>query len=290
MPNTSTFAERQKQLTINSIAIAGVPFDAHSSFMQGPALAPPLIEQAFHSPSANYYSESLRLLYPHERVVWVGNMPVTEYEDIAKGADQILTTGSRLLGIGGDHSISYPLIRAAHHRFGPLTILHLDAHTDLYDVFEGNRYSHACPFARVLEDGLASRLIQVGIRTLTPDHRHRADQHGVEMYEMKNWKGTVDFKLEGPVYLSLDLDVLEPGLAPGLSHHEPGGMTVREVLSIIQGIPPVLVGADIVEYNPLRDRDHLTAMIAAKCLKEILDRMLHSLPAAEKGWITANDK
>lgn len=270
----STFSQQLAQLAPEKIAVAGIPFDAYSSYMRGPALAPPLIVDAFHSPSANCYTESLRPLDDHPQLVWMGNAPVAGYSDILPQAQRILQTGARLLALGGDHSVSYPLLKATAAHHPNLTILHLDAHTDLYESFAGNPYSHACPFARVLEDGLVGRLVQVGIRTLTPPHRQLADKYGVEIIEMKDWQGQTDFQLTGPVYLSLDLDVLEPGLAPGLSHHEPGGMTVREVLSIIQHIDAPLVGADIVEYNPLRDRDGVTAMIAAKCMKEVLDRML----------------
>lgn len=101
-----------------------------------------------------------------------------------------------------------------------------------------------------------------------------AGKYGVEIIEMKDWRGQTDFDLQEPLYVSLDLNVLEPGLAPGLSHYEPGGMTVRELLSIIQAIEVPIIGADIVEYNPLRDREGVTAMIAAKCMKELLDKML----------------
>jgi arginase len=269
-----TYLEQLQKLGPGHIAIGGVPFDAYSSFMRGPALAPPLIVDAYHSDSANYYTESLQLLDAHPDLVWLGDIPIGAYEDIDEQAERILHRGPKLLALGGDHSITYPLIKATAKRHSGLTILHLDAHTDMYDSFEGNRYSHACPFARILENGLVKRLVQVGVRTMIPEHRDMADKYGVEIIEMKDWRGQTDFLLEEPLYVSLDLDVLEPGLAPGLSHYEPGGMTVREVLSIIQAINVPVVGADIVEYNPLRDREGLTAMIAAKCMKELLDKML----------------
>jgi len=270
----STFSQKLTQLDSGKIGVAGIPFDAYSSYMRGPALAPSLIMDAFRSPSANCYTESLTSLHDHSQLVWLDEAPIAEYADILPQVERILMTDARLLALGGDHSVSYPLVKATAAHHPGLTVLHLDAHTDLYESFAGNPFSHACPFARILEDGLVKRLVQVGIRTLTPDHRELADRYGVEIIEMKDWQGQTDFQLEGPVYMSLDLDVLEPGMAPGLSHHEPGGMTVREVLSIIQQIKVPLVGADIVEYNPLRDRDGITAMIAAKCMKEVLDRML----------------
>jgi arginase family enzyme len=125
-----------------------------------------------------------------------------------------------------------------------------------------------------MEEGLAERLVQVGIRTMVPHQREQAERFGVEVIEMRNWKEGLDFKIEGPLYLSLDMDVFDPGFAPGVSHHEPGGMTPRDVLKIIQNIDAKLVGADIVEYNPERDPIGITGMLAAKLYKEILAYML----------------
>jgi arginase family enzyme len=159
-------------------------------------------------------------------------------------------------------------------------VLHLDAHADLYEDFEGDRYSHACPFARVMEEGLAGRLVQVGIRTLNRHQRAQADRYGVEVIDMRAWSAGVRPELGGPVYLSLDLDALDPAFAPGVSHWEPGGLSVREVITLIQGIGGRLVGADIVEYNPARDPTGVTAAVAAKLVKEIASRMVED-PAAD---------
>jgi len=153
-------------------------------------------------------------------------------------------------------------------------ILQLDAHPDLYDELDGNRYSHACPFARIMEDELATRLVQVGIRTMTPHQREQAKRFGVEVVEMRNWHSGMAFRFEDPVYISLDMDCLDPAFAPGVSHHEPGGFSTRDVLEIIQGLRGNIVGADIVEFNPERDPGGVTAMVAAKFLKELLARML----------------
>jgi arginase family enzyme len=151
-----------------------------------------------------------------------------------------------------------------------LTLLHLDAHPDLYDVFEGSRNSHACPFARIMEESLASRMMSVGIRAANPHQREQAERFGVEtVFAGEDWRPAVA-SLEPPVYLSIDLDVLDPAFAPGLSHPEPGGLSVREVIELIQALPHAPVGADLVELNPDRDLNNLTAMVAAKLLKEIL--------------------
>jgi arginase family enzyme len=124
-----------------------------------------------------------------------------------------------------------------------------------------------------MEGGLVQRLVQVGIRTLNPHQREQARRFGVGVLEMKDWRGELP-ALEGPLYLSLDLDVLDPAFAPGVSHHEPGGLSVREVLRIPQGLEVSLVGADIVELNPFRDVAGVTAKVATKLYKELVAQML----------------
>ena len=181
-----------------------------------------------------------------------------------------------MLLLGGDHSVTHPILRAYGAGPRPLTVLHLDAHPDLYDELDGNRYSHACPFARVMEEGLCDRLVQVGIRTATPHQRQQAERFGVTTIEMRDWTPETALPIDGPCYVSLDLDVLDPAYAPGVSHHEPGGMSVRDVLGVLDRIPGPIVGADIVEYNPTRDLNGATAMVAAKFVKELLARMIRS--------------
>jgi arginase len=186
---------------------------------------------------------------------------------------QLLTGGWRPLALGGDHSVTYPILRAVAQRHPDLTILHIDAHSDLYDEFDGDRFSHACPFARIMEDRLARRLIQVGIRTMNPHQHDQARRFGVEVIDMRAWLSGVRPRAEGEIYLSLDLDALDPAFAPGVAHHEPGGLSVREVIALIQDIRGELVGADVVEYNPRRDVNGVTATVAAKLVKEIAGRM-----------------
>jgi arginase family enzyme len=129
---------------------------------------------------------------------------------------------------------------------------------------------------RILEMGLAKRLIQVGIRTMNTHNREQAKKYGVEVVDMKDWNDSIRFKIDGPAYLSFDLDAIDPGFAPGLSHHEPGGFTTRQAISIIHNLEPKFVGADIVELNPTRDVNGVTAMLAAKLFKEMLDLLLRS--------------
>jgi agmatinase len=198
---------------------------------------------------------------------------------IQAGIADILKKGWRPLSLGGDHSVTYPILRAVHGVYPQLTILDLDAHPDLYEEFEGDRYSHACPFARVLEERLATRVVQVGIRTMTGHQRDQAARFKVEIIDMRAWASGVRPHLEGPVYLSVDLDGLDPAYAPGVSHREPGGLTVRDVLGLIQTSAGTLVGADIVEFNPLQDATDLTAKVAAKLIKEIASRMIREAVA-----------
>ncbi len=269
------FYERLPLLQAGMLAITSVPFDAYSSYMRGPAEAPARIWEAFRSDSANTYAENGLDIGDHPRVLDVGPVPWSDYHDIGSHVGRLLEKDVRVLSLGGDHSVSYPILRAFARRYPDLTVLQLDAHGDLYDEFEGMRYSHACPFARIMEEGLARRLVQVGIRTLTDHQREQAERFGVEVHELR-YGLPAHLELEGPLYLSLDLDVLDPAFAPGLSHYEPGGLSVREVIGIIQGIEAPLVGADIVEYNPRRDLNGMTAMVAAKLMREVAGKMLET--------------
>jgi arginase len=257
--------------------LLGVPWDGSSSYLRGPAAAPPLIRRALESPSSNSWSESLVDLGAAGVMDDAGDLELSMDDPkaaIEQGARDILASGGRPISLGGDHSITYPLLRAMRSTHPRLTILHIDAHADLYDEFEGDRYSHACPFARIMEEKLADRLVQVGIRTLNAHQRAQAKRFKVEVIDMRAWVAGTRPAVDGPVYLSLDLDALDPAYAPGVSHWEPGGLSVREVITVVQGIGGTLVGADVVEYNPVRDPTGITAMVAAKLVKEIASRMI----------------
>lgn len=266
-------------LNKSDVALIGIMSDANSSYMSGAALAPDLIRESLHCESSNRYSEHGIDLASHPRFLDVGNREIeadpTSFMQIEGHIAEILEQDALPLVLGGDHSITYPVMRAINRVYGPVNILHFDAHPDLYDDFEGNPYSHASPFARVMEEGLAGRLVQVGIRTLSQHLREQVARFGVEVHEMWNLDiESVGRDFDGPVYLSIDLDALDPAYAPGVSHHEPGGMSVRDVLGIIQQLPNEIVGADIVEYNPTRDINGMTGMVAAKILKEVAGKML----------------
>ena len=267
------------------IALAGIPWDENSSFLRGPSEAPPLIRAALYSDASEVRSES-GLDFPPEIMIDAGDVPALNGQAMREAIEQfigaLLARGLRPLSLGGDHAVTYPILRAFHHQYPSLTILQFDAHTDLYDTFQGNRYSHACPFARIMEEGLATRLVQVGVRTLNPHQRAQAARFGVELVEMKDWRAGRELALTGPVYLSFDLDALDPAFAPGVSHQEPGGFTTREVIDALLALKADVVGADLVEYNPRRDVGDLTANLAAKLVKEIASLMFGPRSGSER--------
>jgi agmatinase len=256
--------------------LLGLPYDASSSFQRGSAAGPPLIRQALHSPAGNSFTE---LGADWSQLADAGDLampadPAAARVAIQSGVAASLAAGFRPICLGGDHSITYPIMRAIATPHAPVTILHIDAHGDLYDEFEGDRFSHACPFARIMEERLCARLVQVGIRTLTPHQRDQIARFGVETIEMQHFAGGARPHIEGPVYVSIDIDGLDPAFAPGVSHREPGGLSVRDVLTIIHGLEGPIVGADVVEFNPSQDLGGVTASVAAKITREIAGTML----------------
>ncbi len=285
MPTLRRIMKNRRMTSASSsrprIALAGIPWDENSSFLRGASEAPPLIRSALFSKASDLRSES-GIDFPPEILTDAGDVPALSgramHEAIEEFIGALLARELRPLSLGGDHAVTYPILRAFRRKFPRLTILQFDAHSDLYDVYEGNRYSHACPFARIMEEGLATRLVQVGLRTLDPHQRAQAARFGVEMVEMKDWRAGRELDLAGPVYLSFDLDALDPAFAPGVSHQEPGGFSTREVIDVLLALRADVVGADLVEFNPRRDVGDLTANVAAKLVKEIAGLMFRSVP------------
>ncbi|MFW2375237.1 MAG: agmatinase [Cellulophaga baltica] len=258
---------------MNKIIIQGIKFDDKSSYEKGPRLAPPIIREVLNCGSANMYTENL-ITIENDAIEDKGDFEISDYFDIEKITKKHLKTGAKILSLGGDHSITFPIIKAHHEKYPKLDILHIDAHCDLYNDYEGDSYSHACPFARIMENGFAVKLVQVGIRTLNPHQAEQADKFKVEIHQMKDLDLNKIPKFKNPLYISLDMDGFDPAYAPGVSHHEPGGLTSRQVINLIQSIDTEVIGADIVEYNPPKDFQKMTAFLAAKMMKEILGKML----------------
>ncbi len=274
-----------------SVTLLGLPWDGSSSFQRGAAEAPARIREALNSASSNTWNERGDDVSTPSMLTDAGDLMLPDDAAAARaaieeGVREVLESGAKPLLLGGDHSVTYPVLRAFASRLSPLTVIHLDAHGDLYDEYPlpaarstdaastatGDRYSHACPFARIMEERLAARLLQVGVRTLTAHQRSQAAKFGVEILGAERWREALPLiaRAKAPIYLSLDLDVLEPMLAPGVSHPEPGGLTIRDVLEVFSAFRVSLAGADIVEYNPRNDFRDLTARVAAKFVKELV--------------------
>lgn len=325
------------------LVLLGVPWDASSSYLRGAAAGPPAIREALWSPSTNSSTELGIVVEPSTLddagdLSLPANDPAAARVAIEDAVRAIRESGGVPIVLGGDHSITYPVLRA-YRESVPASVLHLDAHGDLYDSFPAfalprfgaagsafapprfaeagahpgdtadgsaatapsrdrlgdhlagtdsagaspgpavrlrevpgvvDRYSHACPFARVMEDRLTGRLVQVGIRTATAHLRAQAVRFGVQVYGMERWRDAPVEALQGPLYVSLDLDGLDPAFAPGVAHPEPGGLSTREVVDLLHRIRAPIAGADIVELNPSQDVRDLTARVAAKLLKELV--------------------
>ena len=259
------------------LSLLGIPFDENSSFLKGSAKAPQKIIKAFYSDASNAFSENgfnckdKKIKILDEIKLPSGELAI---EEIRNKAQNELEKGNNLISIGGDHSITFPLIQAHSTQNKTLNILHFDAHPDLYDNFENNPFSHASPFARIMENNLVKRLVQVGVRTLNDHQREQVNKFGVEVIEMKDFNSDLSFEFTGPVYISLDIDGLDPAFAPGVSHPEPGGLTTRNIINIIHSLKGDVIGGDIVEYNPIKDINDMTAITAAKLLKEIIGKIM----------------
>lgn len=257
------------------IGIIGIPFDEKSSFLRGPAMAPEQIRKVLNDGSSNFLTENGQVVEEGNQFIDHGDISVNNYlEDIELGISNALEKTDKLISLGGDHSVAYPIIRAFSKKYPDLSILQFDAHTDLYHDFEGDPYSHACPFARIMEEKLVKKLHQVGIRVVSDHQLDQQKKFDVEIITMRDFYSGKKPQPMGPLYISFDLDVFDPGFAPGISHHEPGGMSPREAIELILELDVPLVGADIVEYNPSRDHHGMTAMVAAKLLKELIGKMI----------------
>jgi arginase len=260
------------------LALLGIPNDDNSSYLKGASEAPPLIRRELLCDAYSSWSETGFDLGEPQRLVDHGDIdfdPASDsWERIESEVDRALAEGHPLICLGGDHAITHPILRAVRLRHPRLTILHIDAHPDIYHAYQGNPRSHASPFARIMEERLADRLIQVGLRTINDHHREQFERFGVEVIEPRHWGDDIGRGITTPVYISMDIDALDPAFAPGVSHREPGGLSTRQVIDLLHTIDQPIVAADIVEYNPRCDVANVTALVAAKLVKEIGGMML----------------
>src|SRR4051812_31698986 len=252
-------AMRESRVTVRLI---GLPTHSHSSFLRGPAMAPAAIRAALWSEHGNAAAECGLELGSDILVEDIGDLPLEEVaedvERIRSAAEQAARDDVTPLFLGGDHMVTNPIVEGICAARGPINILHFDAHPDLYEDFGGDPLSHASPFARIMERGDAKRLVQVGIRTSNPHCRDQVQTYGVELVKMRDFSPDRVPIPDRPLYISIDLDALDPAFAPGVSHHEPGGLSVRDILAVLHRVRAPIVGSDVVEYNPSRDVNGVT--------------------------------
>lgn len=260
-----------------TVTLLGLPTDRNSSFLRGPAKAPAAIRAAMASDMGHLVARNGVDAGDPAVMRRAEDLPLAEteadHEVIIAGAARAFEAGPALF-LGGDHYVAWPVLAGLKAAGRPAPhIVHFDAHPDLYPEYDGNRFSHASPFARIMEAGLAASLTQVGVRASNAIQDAQTRRFGVRSFPAERWAEAIAALPQGDVYVSFDLDGLDPAFAPGVSHHEPGGLSVREALAVIDAIPGRLIGADLVEYNPDRDLNGMTAAVCVKLVKELAGRL-----------------
>jgi agmatinase len=296
----STFARlpRRDQVDRCDIAIVGVPFDAGTTYRPGARFGPIAVRTA--SRALRSYHPVLDVMpFQSQQVADAGDITANPFDiaeaigQIESGARELLQGAEHFIAIGGDHTIALPLLRAVRERWGPVALLHFDAHLDTWDTYFGARYTHGTPFRRAWEEGLLleDHSIHVGIRGPLFDRDDLVDDERmgfriVSAMELESTGvaevvGRVRERLgDAPVYVSIDIDVLDPAAAPGTGTPEAGGLTSRELLGILRGLAGAnLVAADVVEVAPAYDHAEITATAASHVVYELVSLMARSRTA-----------
>jgi agmatinase len=207
---------------------------------------------------------------------------------IQRFAESFFAGGKVPFFAGGDHAVTIPVARALAALRRAVHVVQFDAHPDLYEEYEGDRESHACVGARILEMAHVASLTQIGIRTMNAPQRQTARRysHRLHLLEAREIAGEIPVPAHIPrgadVYITLDVDVFDPAFAPGVSHPVPAGLAPRAVMNLLQRWPWNLVGMDVVELNPRFDQGQRTAVLAARLLLEGMGRALCPAHPAEK--------
>lgn len=270
-----------KQTDEFQFAILGIPFDEKSCYMKGVSRGPQAIREASTGKAINAWTESGVNLEEETNIVDLGDLDVSgSFWDVFARTEhkvqEILKQDAVPILLGGDHSLTYPIVKAFASKYERLDILHFDAHPDLYEELYGDRYSHACPFARIIEEELIANLTQVGIRAATGEQKEFAVKNGIRMIEMKDIDKALTLDFDNPLYISFDVDSLDPAFAPGVSHHEAGGLSTRQVINMLHALKGSIVGLDVVEVNPDRDPVGITAAAAVKVIMEVIGKIVAS--------------
>jgi agmatinase len=296
-PPTFALLPRRDEVSRCDVAVAGVPFDSGTSYRPGARFGPSAVRQG---------SRLLRPWHPALEVSPLAGQQVADAGDIAcnpfdiaeavaqieAAATGLLDGAGHLLAIGGDHTIAYPLLRATRQRFGPPALVHFDAHLDTWQTYFGAPLTHGTPFRRAAEEGLFAEghSMHVGIRG--PLYTRRDLEEDAELgfgivpameIERTGIDGAVarirERAGDRPLYISIDIDVLDPAHAPGTGTPEAGGLTSRELLGILRGLAGMaVVGADVVEVAPAYDHAEMTTVAAAHVCFELLALMLLGRP------------
>ncbi len=273
------------------VAILGVPFDAGTSYRPGARFGPQAIRQASRHLRTQYHPAYDVEPFMQQQVADAGDVACNPY-NIAEAIEQIQAAATELLGqvggivsLGGDHTIAVPLLRAVHHHNGPVALVHFDAHLDTWDTYFGAPYTHGTPFRRAAEEGLFldDASMHVGIRgpLFSREDLQKDAELGFKVVHCDEFQtGGVDSVVarirervaDHPLYLSIDIDVLDPAHAPGTGTPEIAGMTTREMVGVLRGLAGLnIASADIVEVAPAYDHAELTSLAAATIAFELLN-------------------
>ncbi len=287
----ATFARlpRIDEVSRADVAIIGIPFDSGVSYRPGARFGPGHIRAS--SKLLRPYNPAQDVLpFGVHQVADAGDLGVNPFDlqqaiaDIEAGVSAVRADGATLLTLGGDHTIALPILRSVARDHGPVAVLHFDAHLDTWDTYFGAPYTHGTPFRRASEEGLLDleRCLHMGIRgplyakaDLEDDSLLGFSIIRSDDYEVDGVSSVVDRMRrrlgDGPVYVSIDIDVLDPAHAPGTGTPEAGGLTSRELLNTLRGLTGLnVVGADIVEVSPPYDHAEITGIAASHVAYELL--------------------
>ena len=290
----ATFARlpRREEVGRCDIAVVGMPFDSGTTFRPGARFGPEGIRAA--SRLLRTYNLALDVSpFASCQVVDAGDLALSPFDiaaaigEIERGLEELLATCKRVVALGGDHTIALPILRVLHRMFGPIAVVHFDAHLDTWDTYFGAAYTHGTPFRRASEEGLLAmgHCVHLGIRGTLYDRLDLSDDSELGFF-VRPARAMGEARLDEvlaevhdrvgdrPVYVSVDIDVLDPAFAPGTGTPEPGGLTSRELLALLRGLEDLpLIGADVVEVAPAYDHAQITALAAAHVAYELISVM-----------------
>jgi len=294
----STFARLPELRDVShcDVAIVGIPFDAGTSYRPGARFGPQAIRQASRHLRTQYHPAYDTEPFAEQQVADAGDISCNPYNiekavlEIQKGATELLGKVDRIISLGGDHTIALPLLRAVNHYHGPVALVHFDAHLDTWDTYYGAPYTHGTPFRRAAEEKLflESASMHVGIRgpLYSRDDLKNDKELGFKVIHCDEFQSEgIDHVVkrirdrvgDNPMYLSIDIDVLDPAHAPGTGTPEIAGMSSRELVGVLRGLAGLnIISADVVEVSPAYDHAELTSLSAATTVFEITNLFAYS--------------